>query len=65
MTIMLFIDDGDEHDDHFHYLFWLSYYDDSGDKVDIHDDDHAHPLQMTRVDRAPHQSRAWRGKKGV
>ena len=32
--------------------------DDSGDKVDVNDDDHAHPLQMTRVDRAPHQSRA-------
>ena len=31
---------------------------DSGSKVDVNDDDHAHQLQMTRVDRAPHQSRA-------
>ena len=57
---MLIIDDG-EHDDDFDYLD-----DKSDDKVDDKVDDnvddnhdyHAHQLQMTRVDRAPHQNRA-------
>ena len=49
---MLIIDDG-EHDDDFDYLD-----DKSDDKVDDNHDYHAHQLQMTRVDRAPHQNRA-------
>ena len=50
--------DADEHrDDNFDYLDDKS--DDKvDDKVDVNDDYHAHQLQMTRVDRAPHQSRA-------
>ena len=53
---MLIIDDG-EHDDDFDYLDDKS--DDKvDDKVDDNHDYHAHQLQMTRVDRAPHQSRA-------
>ena len=48
---MLIIDG--EYDDDFDYLD-----DKSDDKVDDNHDYHAHQLQMTRVDRAPHQNRA-------